>query len=292
MNKIQTAFHTNYIPVDDITIIWQDMYLVEDGKVVDHVQRHLAGWHYGKPDPTDDKFYSNMPLTAQFCVTEMPVEDASKPKFQVLDYEYLNTGGNTMVGIFTVWLPSNNQTVYIIANEEGFNITTVDYIRNDLGVVDYDALILDAVNWDYVYGIEEYFDLYRHCFTEYTKSDCRYFGCSRAVPYVLLSDELKTIVSADYLAWCDEHTGGKVRIDCKGIIEDEEYTRACDEKLQAVKDWKKWHDDLMKSPDEEIEMLYDKCYRITFNGKRVYLPFNADTFNRINDVLTAAIDNW
>lgn len=66
MFKVKTEFHTSYIPNEDITIIWQDMYVLSHGKVIDHIQRECVGWHYGEPCPEDDKHYSNMPLTAQF----------------------------------------------------------------------------------------------------------------------------------------------------------------------------------------------------------------------------------
>lgn len=58
---LTTEVTTSYIPGDDITIIWQDMFL--NGE---HVQRSLIGWHYGETSEVEIKEYGNMPLTAQF----------------------------------------------------------------------------------------------------------------------------------------------------------------------------------------------------------------------------------
>lgn len=61
---LTTEITTNYIPEEDITIIWQHMYLDNEP-----VQRSLIGWHFGETSEVEIKEYGNMPLTAQFFFT-------------------------------------------------------------------------------------------------------------------------------------------------------------------------------------------------------------------------------
>lgn len=220
--------------------------------------------------------------------------------FKVLNYEYLNTGGNCMVGVFTVWLTDEKRTVYALTNEEGCNLAVVDYISNELDIDDYDELIIDNCVFSFLTGTEKYFDLYRYCLAEYTKSDCRYFGNVVPIKYMLLSDELQEKVHPDYYVWLEEQGYDEVMTDGVNILTHPDYDAMFtdphedDEDLQAVKEWKSWHDGLINNTttDEEMDSFYEKKYRLTFNGKRVYLPFNADTFNKINDLLDSVIREW
>lgn len=66
MPKIHTEFETSYIHDLDITIVWQNMYLYVDDKVVDFVQRALVGWYHGEPDDKVTPSYANMPLIGQY----------------------------------------------------------------------------------------------------------------------------------------------------------------------------------------------------------------------------------
>ena len=215
----------------------------------------------------------------------------SKLNFKVLNYEYLNTGGNTMVGIFTVWLPDELRTIYALTNEEGCNLAVVDYISNELEIHDYDELIFDNCVFNFLQSYDKYFELYRYCLNEYTKSDCRYFGITRGIPFYLLSDELQAKVDDAYLLWLTKHNYD-VLTDGENIVVHPDYET--DDKLRRVCEWKTWHDGLINNTttDEEMDDLYDKQYRLYFNGRRVYLPFNADTFNKINDLLDSVIREW
>lgn len=66
---IYTDTHTSYIPDEDITIVWQDMYKT-DGKTTDCLQRNLVGWYYGEPCADATALYSNAPLTAYYVDCE------------------------------------------------------------------------------------------------------------------------------------------------------------------------------------------------------------------------------
>lgn len=141
-----------------------------------------------------------------------------KPNYKVLNYEYENTGGNCMVGIFEVWLPEEKRTAYVMANEEGASIVSVDYIRNEIEIDDYDEITIDTVDWGRVTGHEKYFELYRHCLNEYTKSDCKHFGYVRGIAYHLLSDDLKRKVPIKYRKFAHEEFGDLIDTDGYNII--------------------------------------------------------------------------
>lgn len=142
------------------------------------------------------------------------VEGLQPHNFKALNYEYLNTGGNTMVGIHEVWLPEEFKTVYVYTNEEGCTITLVDYLRNELDADDYDEFILDYCDFGTLTDHAKYFELYRYCLAQYLKDDCKYFGATRNVPFNLLSDELQRQVTADYLEWLEDE--GYSGIDTDG----------------------------------------------------------------------------
>lgn len=61
-----------------------------------------------------------------------------------------------------------------------------------------------------------------------------------------------------------------------------------EQELQAIKDWKRWHDDL---PINDLVDLPD-YYTVSFNGKTVRIPFNADTFSSIGQLLRSTIEEW
>lgn len=214
---------------------------------------------------------------------------AERHAFKVLNYEYLNTGGNTMVGIFEVWLPAIKKVVYALTNEEGCTLAHVDYIRNELDVDDYDELVIECVDWGRVTGFENYFELYRHCLNEYTKSDCKYFGYTRQIPFHLLSVELQDKVGEDYLKWCELENGYMVETDGVSIIVSPDYepTDPWDKLLLAVKEFKHWHD-----TTAGVEDLYDENYVLELAGHRIELPYTADVWDAVDTMLERTIQDW
>lgn len=217
------------------------------------------------------------------------VDNVRKESFKILNYEYLNTGGNTMVGVFTVWIPQDLRTVYMLTNEEGCNMSAVDYISNDVEIENYEDVTIDTVEWDDLAGTDRYFELYKHCLNEYTKSDCRYFGCTRQIPYHLLSLELQSKVDACYLEWCEENNGGCVETNGIDIIISPDYDVSIDtdNRLQEIKDFKDFHESTAG-----VEEFYDEEYILTFAGKTVRLPFMADVWECIDGALKTTIENW
>lgn len=243
-------------------------------------------------------FVDNFPFEVSF--DELPIqlwvdtviEGLHRPNYKVLDYQYLNTGGNTMVGIHRVWLTEEKKVVYVYTNEEGSTISTVDYIRDDLPIDDYDEFMMDVVDWGRITGSEKYFELYRYCYNQYLVDDCKYFGITRGVQYHLLSDELQEMLAIDYIKYIEAECGGLFETDGKIIVTNIDYEEPeVDVALQSIKDWKHWHDNIAADEDRR-EAMYEEHYQLTLAGKTVRLPFYAETFNLVDDLLKGTIEDW
>lgn len=217
------------------------------------------------------------------------IEGLKQPAFNVLNYRYMNTGGNCMVGIFEVWLPEEKRVVYALTNEEGCTLSVVDYISNELVVDDFDELIIDYIDWGRATGDEKYFELYRHCLNEYTYSDCRYFGTTRQLPYFLLSNALQRKVSTEYLQWMEANEYDLIETDGVRIIESPDYEEPTEDErlLTAIKAFKRWHDAI--AGDEEY---YEEMYKLEIAGHKIELPFMADIWDAVDTMLKTAIEYW
>lgn len=64
--KIYTEIRTSYIPDEDITIVWQDMYKYADGHGDELIQTTIVGWYCGEPDEKTTKSYSCSNLIGQY----------------------------------------------------------------------------------------------------------------------------------------------------------------------------------------------------------------------------------
>lgn len=212
--------------------------------------------------------------------------------FKVLNYRYMNTGGNCMVGIFEVWLPEEKRVVYALTNEEGCTLSTVDYISHELDIDDYEELHIDVCDWGRLTGHEKYFELYRHCLNVYTKDDCQFFGTTRGIQYHLLSDELQKLVDDDYKQWLEAEGWDLVDTDGEHIIMHPDYEdHVADVALQSIKDFVKYHDDLLAT-DESLAKACEGEYQLTFGDRSVRLPFHADTHTAIEQLLYNVIKEW
>lgn len=239
-------------------------------------------------------FTEKYPFDKSYCELDVQqwvdavVEGPPKPNFKVLNREYLNTGGNTMVGIHEVWLPEVRLTVYAYTNEEGCTLSLVDYIRNELDIDDYDELVFDYVDWGRITGDETYFELYRCCFNQYLVDDCQHFGYTRRVHSFLLSDELQNGLDANYMRWLATESDGLVETDGRCIITDPDYEAPeVDVALQSVKDFRDWHDSIAANED-----YYNEWYTLEIHGKKVKLPFYAGVWNAVHDLLDITIEEW
>ncbi len=59
--NIHIKTETSYLPSDDITIVWNDLYVCGEC-----IQRSLAGWHYGETDEKTTETFSFNPTIANF----------------------------------------------------------------------------------------------------------------------------------------------------------------------------------------------------------------------------------
>lgn len=224
------------------------------------------------------------------------VEDVAnsmkEANFKVLNYRYMNTGGNTMVGVFEVWLPEEKRVVYALTNEEGCTLSAVDYISNELDIDDYEELHIDVCDWGRLTGHEKYFELYRHCLNVYTKDDCRFFGITRGIQYHLLSDELQRLVDDNYKRWLEAEGVDLVDTDGEHIIMHPDYEdHVGNEALQAIKDFYKYHDDILAT-DESLAKACESGYLLTHGDRSVRIPFHADTHTVIDSLLHDIIEEW
>lgn len=63
--NVYSEIHTTYVREEDITLVWQDMYLKFDGHI-DCIQHALVGWYCGGPTEDFTEHYASMPLIGQY----------------------------------------------------------------------------------------------------------------------------------------------------------------------------------------------------------------------------------
>lgn len=148
-------------------------------------------------------------------------------EFKIISHTYENTGGNTMVSYFQVWLPEENRTIFVNANEEGATFATVDFYHGE--IEDYfDTIICDFITDDPDVN-HKYFEIFRRCINEYFKHDCKRFDYMACLQYELLSDELKQKVTPEYKKWIGD---GDYQTDGYFIFEDPDFI----ERRSAIKE--------------------------------------------------------
>lgn len=67
-----------------------------------------------------------------------------------------------------------------------------------------------------------------------------------------------------------------------------------DKLFNEIAEFFKWHDGLLSydSTDEELDAMFEKHYTIVFNGRALDLPFHADIYSAINELLEHIIEEW
>ena len=166
-------------------------------------------------------------------------------EFKIISHTYENTGGNTMVSYFQVWLPEEYRTIFVNANEEGATFSVVDFYHGE--IEDYFDTIICDFTTDKPDVNHKYFEIFRYCLNEYTRHDCKRFGYTTYMPYELLSDELQQKVTPEYRKWV-----GKDNYQTDGffVFEDADFLakrRAAKEIIMGLKNFKKAYNDLLKT---------------------------------------------
>lgn len=138
-------------------------------------------------------------------------------KYLEVDYEYYDDGSGSTVGITTVWLLSENKTVYIYCNDEGCSMMSVDFLRHNIPIneiLGVDVLLDDLPFEDFreINSQNKYLQLYRSCMKRYIVDYCN--NCPDEdgfieVPYEMLPDEVQEQIDTTYITWHEETYGNK-----------------------------------------------------------------------------------
>lgn len=218
--------------------------------------------------------------------------------FAVMNHEYINTGGNTMVSVFTVHDREANCTRYVVANEEGFSLQTVNTITGDydgdiddvrLGYWEWDTLVIDP-SWDMHQFSEDEWELYKYCQFEFYKEDCKYFGTKYRISVEELPNELLHKLTAEYILWSKEEGVGCLT-DGYDVYLDEGYIplKATDTKeLNDIKEFFEWYERLRyENAGEGAQYI-----TVAVAGNSVKIPFHADSYDLLHSFLQEAIKNF
>ena len=222
-------------------------------------------------------------------------------RFTVTNHDYVNTGGNTMVSVFAVYDKAENNTKFVLANEEGFNWQTADTISNSALVESdemYDKILLGCWDWsvlttaptplDHEFTDDE-FELFTYCRFEYYKKDSRYFNTRVYVPIDQLPNELYKQLTADYIAWANDNMYG-VETDGYEVFLNENYEPPTEinKELADVEDFKRWLD-LIKYEEPGTATGY---ITVALLGNSVKIPLHADSYSKLDEFLSDIIEDW
>ena len=199
-----------------------------------------------------------------------------------------------MVSTFQVWLEDENRTVYLHINEEGGSLATCDYINHEIEYderMSMDDFMIDTIDEDH-----RYFELYRDCFFEYLKKDCKRFSYKANVQFEMLPDEMQQRITPDYRKWHEDEIGELYETDGYEVFIAEEYVEPDPEVLEAkamlqymdsVLD--EWHNAFDESLNEKF---YNLDTSITFGEKTFAIKNCAAIYNAIQSCLKEFIDNY
>lgn len=221
-------------------------------------------------------------------------------RFTVIDHNYMNTGGNTMVSIFTVYDRADKATRYVIANELGFNWQTADTVTNPdftldsddmvdeivLGCWNWEALITDPAPLDHQFEDDEW-ELFKYCQFEFYKKDCKYFNTKYRLSLNELPQDLFVTLPEPYVRWAEREGCGCLTDGFK-LYMDDSYEPPVEEEREVpaeVLNFKKFID------DARYEQLTDDII-VAVAGRYVKLPLHADSFELLSAFIDKTIQEW
>ena len=210
-------------------------------------------------------------------------------KYQVLNHEYMNTGGNCMVSIFSLWCTEENRTVFLLANEEGCSLSTADYISND---IDYDdSMTIDVFDIHMFDCANKNFELYRDCWFEFIKCDCLRFGTAYEVDIDLLPLALFNDIPIELLHFMGINGQHTVSTDGVHIITGFK-EQTFELKVMAFQRYiKRLMPSIKCNEKEQWSRLYDSKITITVCDQTIELPFSATPYNYILDMIDDYVEN-
>ena len=228
-------------------------------------------------------------------------------RFTTLDHNYINTGGNCMVSIFTAYDRSAKALRYVIVNEEGINVQSMDTVGHEPPEdIDYDEIIIDCFNLEDLNSepapldkqfTEEEFALYKYCQFEFYKKYCRDFKTTIKLQLNELPNELFNELSEDFRDW---HRDNCLPVYSDGyrVFANDLYESAKElkyrEQLQDVKDFAQWFDYLVYDGafTDEATAEYLQNATLIVGGRVLQLPLHADMHTLLAEMLAKAIDQW
>lgn len=222
-------------------------------------------------------------------------------KYQIIDQEYINTGGGTMCSTFTIYNHANQTVSYFICNEEGGNLMSVDSLRHDFtDVAPFDSFIIDSIQWSELMEPnpmvklhdEPLYELYKECHFEYLKEDCEHYGIKVELPVDYLPDYLLKQVHPDYLDWATANNLG-IETDGYKLYINEDYEPPKKEEtawLANIKEFIKW----WESDDCYNALLSNSIdsITITVDGRSTSVPFTADNWVLFENLLDAIVNQY
>lgn len=227
-------------------------------------------------------------------------------KFSIIDNEYLNTGGNCMVNITTVYNSEEKAMQYIYINEECLVIASYDYIRNEVPTeLECDDFVLLDISqddfttepsFDYIHKYEMDDDvaaLLLDCMEAFIKNYVKhnkqnYFTTADKLPEVLYKQ-----LTDDYIKWLNEREQ-LIETDGYKIIVDDRYSKADEPNAIAAKELQQHMAEnitRLDRTDDERDEFYREKLQIIYCGKMFTFENGADIYNGLEDFVKCVIDN-
>ena len=216
--------------------------------------------------------------------------------YQIINDEYLNTGGNCMVHISTVYFKPLKQTQYVYINEEYLIVSNYDYIRNELPHAtttdDFVLYVLAIENLAHEPSFdnhqmlelpEEITELLFDCYLLFIRAYCKYTSKNYECRLDALPSELYNKVSREYSRWLAEKELDPVT-DGYNIIIHQEYVAETDydDDGKAAVEFKQQLMEMRATADEseeQFEKFYDEKITIVIQNKAYHLSMNAAVWN-------------
>lgn len=224
-------------------------------------------------------------------------------RFQVIDECYENSGGGNYVYVATVYDASLRATRFVSYNDEGNQMTTVDFIFND---IDFDDSMIIAV-----YNEEEqkvfddrgewlmdndFEELFEYCWREWIKRDCKKFGYTKCLNVEYLPLALKRQMPAGYAEWLNDNgllvetDGEKIIVDVSFKIDTEKHEPYIYD-LMKLKEYMDHEMSTMDEGEEERETFYRRKATISFGDKIVVLDNSAAVWTALRNAIDYIIEN-
>lgn len=220
-------------------------------------------------------------------------------KFTVVDHNYFNTGGNTMVSVFTVYDHKQNVSRYVIAGDEAISYQTADTVTNSEFTLDTDekiaAIVLDTyifeqLTYDFSGNglrVDPYlFDLLKYCEYEHYKQDCKHYDYKQNVAIESLPAELLSRLSEDYINWARVEGAG-CYTDGYDVYMDTNYdppVKASKRKPSEAEEFKSFLETYVR--DHVNEFGNHGNITVAASGDSIKIPLNDDSL----DLLVKFID--